>query len=311
MSILSDIKAKSEFIKQEAYRLGFERCGITSTLPLADDEAFLRDWTNKNYHASMHYLTKNVEKRGNPACLVEGARSIVVVAQNYYPAKTQNTNKYRVAKYAYAEDYHVVIKDKLHILLQRATEAFGAAAGRCFTDSAPIFERALARRAGLGWIGKNGLLIIPQLGSYFFLGVLFINHDLMFDKPYTLSHCGACDRCLKACPSGALLEPHCMDARRCISYQTIENKGKIDRSVAQTITNQVYGCDVCQDVCPWNKKARPHCEPRFEPKADFIQLSDNDWHTMTKEHYDALFAQSAISRAGWTGLQRNINGLQD
>lgn len=310
MSGLSPIEATQK-IKAEALRLGFAACGVAvaESVPRHTARAH-RSWVEAGYHGSMSYMERNHDLRCDPTALLPGTRSIVSVAMNYYPERRQPSDLPQFATYAYGRDYHKVVKKRLDGLLRFIqTDVAPDASGRSFTDSAPLMERYWAWRAGLGWIGKNGLLIIPRAGSFFFLGELLLDLELVPDEPMQ-SQCGSCTRCLDACPTGALIAPQQMDARRCISYLTIEQAEEIAPDLAQAMGNRVYGCDECQRVCPWNRFALPSQEPDFSIRWPLLSLSYGDYEQMSPEEFERLFAGSPIRRAGLSGLKRSIRAVK-
>ncbi len=309
MPNLSSI-AKSNWIKNRAYELGFDLCGIASPEGFSEEEKRFKRWIDNGYHGKMEYLANNFEKRMNPALLVENTKSIIVVGLNYYPEKKQmDNNAPRIAKYAYGNDYHLVLKPILQQLLEDINQQFGNVSGRAFTDSAPILEHALAKRAGLGWVGKNSLLINKKIGSFFFIGELFIDMELAYDTPDDKDYCGKCTRCMDACPTGAITEPHVVNGSRCISYFTIELKGDIPTDMQGKFNNQVFGCDICQDVCPWNRKARPHNVSALKANSKLLELTKKDWESLDVHQYGEIFKGSAVKRTKWKGLQRNLTFL--
>ena len=292
----------SEKIKQHALSLGFDACGICRAESSGEEEN-LRDWIRMNYQGDMSYLERNIEKRDDPRLLVEGAKSIISVALNYYPNEKRDENFPKFAYYAYGKDYHFIVKNKLKQLLTFIQTIYPDTEGRFFSDSAPVLERYWAAKAGLGFIGKNTLLIIPGKGSFFFLGELIINQELDYDSPIDLS-CGNCTRCMQACPTGAIEAAHLVNATRCISFQTIEKKGEQDEDVSTG--EWVYGCDVCQLVCPWNRFSSPHSTPEFNPSSEFMSLDLDALQTMDQEQFSSIFSKSAVKRAKFEGLQRNV-----
>ncbi len=302
--------AVAESIKAEAIRLGFDACGIARAEAVPDDiYAGVEAWISAGHHGSMSYMERNTELRRDPRLLVEGCRSLIVVALGYYPSARQETQLPQIAKYAYGRDYHKVVKKMLDQLLDFIVrEVEPTATGRAFADSAPILERYWAERAGLGWRGKHGLLIIPRMGSYYLLGCLLTNLELPPDSPLP-NRCGTCQRCLEACPTKALLGDGRMDARRCISYLTIESSEAIPSELAPLLGGRLYGCDTCQDVCPWNRWARPTRVRDFAPRWEILRLRPRDIETMEQEQFDRLFAGSAIRRAGLLGLQRTLRAI--
>lgn len=296
----------SKAIKEQALLLGFDACGIVSTVMLHDEKSHFEEWLHAGYHGELSYMERNQHLRIDPSRLVEGTRSAIVVLLNYHTRKSQPKDAPKVAKYAYGEDYHYVVKGKLQELLRYVQELVPEAEGRGFSDSAPILEHALARRAGLGWIGKNSLLL-TQKGSYYFIGELMLNIELAYDKPFVADYCGRCRRCIDACPTQAIVKEKVVNASKCISYHTIERKGDIPNGI--DLGNSVFGCDICQDVCPWNAKAIEHSNKAFEPK-EFLNLSKDDWYKMTQEDYQRYFSKSPVKRAGYEGLKKSIEYIK-
>lgn len=297
-------------IKEYAYSLGFDACGICKAEEIdVEDQGYFKQWISSSYYADMDYMAKNEEKRLNPTLLVEGARSVICVALNYYPEVKQPEEYPQFAYYAYGKDYHDVVKAQLQQLYNYIQSIEPSVSGRYFVDTAPVLERYWAAKAGVGFIGKNSLLIIPKKGSYFFLGELIINTELEYDSPLNLS-CGNCTRCLEACPTKAIVRPKVIDANRCISYQTIENKGEISKDVIPALNNRLYGCDICQQVCPWNRYSRPHRTEEFKPTQDFVGLSYERLGNLTEEEYRQMFKGSAVKRAKYSGLKRNLEALK-
>ncbi len=297
---------QSSMIKAEARRHGFDSCGISRAEFLAEDSRYLKDWLLKGYQGSMNYMNNHADKRTDPRVLVPGARSVISVLLNYYPARRQtNPDAPVLSKYAYGEDYHPVIRSRLKKLLRYIQEYITPVNGRAFTDSAPVLDRAWAARAGLGWIGKNTNLISPESGSYFFIGSLIVDIPLAYDRAMQ-DFCGDCNRCIRACPTQAIVSPRILDARRCISYLTIENKGEIGQEYRDKLSNRVFGCDICQDVCPWNRKAVPAKTTEFEPLPGLLEMTRDDWHRMDEQQYQILFRKSAVKRARFSGIKRNL-----
>jgi epoxyqueuosine reductase len=299
-------------IKAQAKELGFLDCVILPVEFLAEDEQPFSIWLENGMHGEMGYMERNIEKRLNPSMLFENAKTIIVVLQNYYPAENQKDVTAPVlSKYAFGTDYHFVLKDKLKSLLAFIQNEIEPCNGRPFVDSAPVLERAWAKRAGLGWVGKNSNLISVEHGSFFFIGEIFLDIDLPFDKPKLVTdHCGKCTRCIDACPTKAIVADRVVDARLCISYQTIELKGNLDESLKGRFENRVFGCDICQDVCPWNLKSEKNSEPEFQPNSRLLQLTQNEWHQMEKPLFYELFKKSAVKRAGFNGLKRNLDFIE-
>lgn len=295
-------------IKEYASSLGFDACGIceAEAVDVQNQTAF-KTWLNNGNHGTMDYMARNVEKRLDPTLLVEGAKSVVVLALNYYPHEFQSDDKPQIAYYAYGKDYHDVVKEKLKTLYDFCKSLDTTIEGRYFCDTAPILERYWAAKAKIGWIGKNSLLIIPKWGSYFFLSCLVLNKELEFeDQTKKLPDCVSCTRCIDACPTGAITAPRIVDANRCLSYQTIENKGEITESIISKMNNRFYGCDVCQQVCPWNKFSSPHDVQEFHPSIDLLELTSLQIENMSTENYQRIFKGSAMKRAKQEGLKRNI-----
>jgi epoxyqueuosine reductase len=295
------------FIKQEAAFQGFAACGIAQIEVLHDEKVRLDSWLQKGYHAEMAYMSKHAEIRENPELLVENAKSVIVFLYNYYPSKMMDENSpYLVSAYAYGCDYHDVIREKLNILIGKLKELVPQIAIRGFVDSAPVLERTWATRAGLGWIGKNSMLISGRNGSYFFISELITDLDLEYDQPMGGNYCGDCNRCIDACPTGAITDLRVVDANRCISYLTIENKGEIPLKFKGKYEKWIFGCDICQQVCPWNRYSTPHIEDAFSPPSGLFDLRKNEWEQMNIEQYNRLFKRSAVKRAKFAGLKRNI-----
>ena len=300
----------TEKIKAEAKGLGFFACGIAKAEAVDSDTADgYRRWIADGGHASMHYLADNIDKRLDPRLLMPGVKSIVCVALSYAPAKTIPTDQYQIAYYAYGKDYHDVMKQKLHAL----ASACGITTYRAFCDTAPVLERYWAERAGLGWTGRNHQLIIPHAGSMFFLGELFVQEELEYDSPIP-NHCGRCHACLDACPTSSIISNQSsFISSRCLSYLTIEHRGPIPHSsflipnYSFLIPNSIYGCDICQLACPWNRFAVPTTEPTFQPSEALLTMTKEKWHNLTEEQYRILFKGSAVKRAKYAGLMRNIN----
>ncbi len=299
-------------IKGKAKELGFLECVILPVQELSEEKEHLQNWLRTQMHGEMSYMNRNVDKRLNPELLFENAKSIIVVLQNYFPGnKQEDTTAPVISKYAYGTDYHFVMKDKLRNLLEFIQSEIQNCSARPFVDSAPVLERAWARRAGLGWVGKNSNLISVEHGSFFFIGELIIDIELPYDSPRIISdHCGNCTRCIDACPTKAIVANRVVDARKCISYQTIELKNELDENLKEQFEDRVFGCDICQDVCPWNLKSKPHNEPAFIPQSKLLQLSKEEWYQMDKPLFNELFKNSAVKRTGFKGLKRNLNFIQ-
>jgi epoxyqueuosine reductase len=293
-------------IKKMAHDLGFSFCGISKAEFLETEAPLLEQWLRRGYQGQMKYLEKHFDKRLDPRLLVPGARSVITLGYNYFPSKDlAETQELKVAKYAYGEDYHQVLKDKLAELLRCMREQWGAIDGRGFSDSAPVMERAWAQRSGQGWIGKNSLLLNRHMGSYFFLAELIVDLEIEPDGPIK-DYCGSCTACMDACPTDAIPEPYVVDGSKCISYFTIELKEEIPVDVKGKFENWIFGCDICQDVCPWNRFAKPHEEKRFNPSTEFQNMTTSDWVDITEEIFTQRFGKSAMQRSKLKGLQRNI-----
>ena len=298
-------------IKAEALRLGFIACGISKADFLADEAPRLEEWLNKNHHGEMAYMANHFDKRLDPRLLVEGAKSVVSLTLNYFTEQHQtDLNAPKISKYAYGADYHTVIKEKLKELMAFINDNIGDVGGRCFVDSAPVMDKAWAQKAGLGWRGKNSNLISKNAGSFFFIAELIIDLDLAYDAPFAADHCGSCTRCIDACPTDAIVAPYTVDGSKCISYLTIELKNEIPTEFKGKMDNWMFGCDVCQDVCPWNRFSTHHHEPAFEPTMQLLNLKKEELIEMTDEVFKQVFKNSAVKRTKFNGLKRNIDFLQ-
>ena len=303
------IQKNTEFIKTEAKKLGFSGCGISKARFLSEEAKNFEKWLSNGYQGSMSYLEKNIDKRLNPTLLVPGSKSVISLAFNYFPPKKLiDNNNFIISKYAYGRDYHKVLKKKLKKLFFLMREKIGNIEGRVFVDSAPIHERAWAKLSGLGWIGKNSLLINKNQGSFFFLAEIICDLELEYDEP-VLNRCGNCSRCIDACPTDAITKAQVINAKKCISYLTIENKDNIPEELNDSMNNSIFGCDICQDVCPWNKNSKPHEEIEFLPKKNLRKLRKKDWVELTEETFDRIFEGSAIKRTKYKGLKRNIRAV--
>ncbi|WP_291275816.1 tRNA epoxyqueuosine(34) reductase QueG [Flavobacterium sp.] len=308
--MLTSKSTYTNLIKEKALTLGFLSCGISRADFLEQEAPRLEKWLNKNYHGQMAYMENHFDKRLDPRLLVDGAKSVVSLLLNYYPSEIQNPASYKISKYAYGEDYHFVIKEKLKQLLQFIQEEIGEVNGRVFVDSAPVLDKAWAAKSGLGWIGKNANLITQKVGSFYFIAELIIDLELEYDLP-TTDHCGTCTACIDACPTQAIIQPYVVDGSKCISYFTIELKDNLPQEMKGQFNDWVFGCDVCQEVCPWNRFAKPHQEPLFEPKAELLQFSKRDWQELTKETFNKVFKNSAVKRTKFEGLMRNIDFVKE
>ena len=307
---MSETTDKTTYIKSEALRLGFDVCGIARAGKVSETvRSAFHEWLAKGKQADMAYMANYTDKRLDPRLLLENARSIVSVALNYYPRVPLKKEQYQFAWYAYCKDYHDIMKSKLNTLLANIRQQIPEANGRVFCDTAPLLERYWAWQAGLGWIGKNTQLLIPQAGSTFFLGEILLDIELEYDTPRP-SRCGNCTRCLEACPTQALEAPYRLNAAHCLSYLTIENRGDIPEEAARKMGNCVYGCDRCQQACPWNRFARPTQEPELSPSEAFLRMTPEEWDTLSIEQYRELFKGSAVKRAKYEGLMRNIGKIR-
>ena len=302
-------KKNSQLIKKLAKEIGFSSCGISKARFLKEEEKNFENWLKQGNQGTMSYLERNFDKRLNPQKLVPGSKSVISLTFNYFPPrKILKKNSFIISKYAYGKDYHFVIKKKLKTLFSLIKEKIGNIEGRVFVDSAPIHERAWAKISGLGWIGKNSLLLNKKMGSYFFLAEIICDLELEYDTPVT-DHCGTCTKCIDACPTNAITQAQVIDANKCISYLTIENKNEIPPELSKSFNNYIFGCDICQDVCPWNKFSKPHDEKEFLPNDEVSNFSNKDWEELTHDTFNRIFKNSAIKRTRFEGLQRNIKTI--
>jgi len=309
--MLKDNREKNTaFIKKEAERLGFLACGISRAEFLSDEAPRLEYYLKNEWHGKMRWLENHFDKRLDPTKLVPGAKSVVSLLFNYYPEEKQEEGSYKISKYAYGRDYHFVIKDKLRELLFRIREEIGQVEGRVFVDSAPVLDKAWAARSGLGWVGKHTLLLRKQQGSFHFIAELIIDLDLKYDSRVK-DYCGTCTACIDACPTGAIEGPYQVNGSKCISYFTIELKDQLPEDMKGKFEDWMFGCDICQDVCPWNRFSTPHNEPLFNPHPDLLTLSKGDWEELTEEVFRDIFRKSAVKRTKFSGLKRNIDFLKD
>ena len=305
------ISHNTQIIKRIASELGFDFCGISKAEKLEKEAPRLEAWLKKEAHGKMSYMENHFDKRLDPTLLVPGARSVVSLLYNYYPEKDlakEKPKNHKIAKYAYGKDYHFVIKEKLKTFMKLIGEEIGEVGGRVFVDSAPVMERQWAEKSGLGWIGKNTLLINKQQGSFFFLAELILDLELEPDGPIK-DYCGTCTRCIDACPTDAIT-PYELDASKCISYLTIELKDSIPNEFKDQMEGWAFGCDICQDVCPWNRFSKPHQEAEFSPNNELKSLFNNNWEDLTKEVFQEAFRKSAVKRTKIEGLQRNLEFLR-
>ena len=300
------IKKNTGLIKRKALELGFSSCGISQARFLKEEEQKFEKWLSNGYQGNMSYLERNIDKRLDPRILVPGSKSVISLTYNYYPPKKlSNKNNFIISKYAYGRDYHKVLKKKLRQLFYYMKENIGSIEGRVFVDSAPVHERAWAKLSGLGWIGKNSLLINKNIGSYFFISEIICDLELEYDSPVS-NRCGNCTKCIDACPTNAITQAQVIDANKCISYLTIENKDTIPEELKNEMNQSIFGCDICQDICPWNKFSTPHKEKEFLPNKKLKKLRKKDWIELTEETFNRIFEGSAIKRAKYNGLKRNI-----
>ena len=302
-------KHYTELIKNEAKRLGFISCGISRAEFLEDEAPRLEKWLKMNMHGEMKYMENYFEKRLDPSKLVDDAKSVISLSYNYYPKDLQNKEAPKISKYAYGMDYHYVIKEKLIFFLSFIKDKIGDVNGRAFVDSAPILEKAWASKSGIGWVGKNSNLITKQVGSFYFLAELIVDLELDYDGIES-DHCGECTACIDSCPTQAIVEPYVVDGSRCISYFTIELKENIPNEFKEKFEDWVFGCDICQDVCPWNKFSKPHKEPLFQPTSELMKMSRDEWNEITEETFNKIFKNSAVKRTGYKGLMRNLNFIK-
>lgn len=300
-----DKQKYTQQIKKEAKRLGFLSCGVSKADFLEDEAPRLEKWLKNGFQGQMSYMENHFDKRLDPRLLVDDAKSVVSLLLNYYPSQFQNEDSYKISKYAYGEDYHFVIKDKLKELLYFIEENIGEVSGRAFVDSAPVLDKAWAAKSGLGWIGKHSNLLTQKTGSFYFIAELILDLELEYDSP-TTDHCGTCTACIDACPTEAIVAPYVVDGSKCISYFTIELKDNLPQELKGQIDDWMFGCDVCQDVCPWNRFSKPHTEDRFNPNSEILNFSKKDWNEISEDTFRKVFQKSAIKRTKFEGLKRNI-----
>lgn len=296
----------TNLIKAEAKRLGFLSCGISKAEFLEEEAPHLENYLKKNMNGEMAYLENHFDKRLDPTLLVPGSKSVISVLMNYSPREVQREDTYKISKYAYGTDYHFVIKDKLKDLMHFISEEIGEVHGRAFVDSAPVLDKAWAAKSGLGWIGKHSLLLTKQVGSFYFVAELIVDLELQYDSPVT-DHCGSCTACIDACPTGAIVADRVVDGSKCISYFTIELKNEIPISEKGKFDDWIFGCDICQDVCPWNRFSKSHNEPLFNPHPELLSMSKKDWEEITEDVFQKVFQKSAVKRTKFSGLKRNID----
>jgi epoxyqueuosine reductase len=308
---VSNTSYHTQQVKAFARNLGFDYCGIARVQKLDDDARRLENWLNKGYQGAMQYMENYFELRVDPSKLVPGAKSVITLLLNYFPPVQQQEEAPRISKYAYGKDYHEVIRKKLNLFLSLINEHIGQVHGRGFVDSAPVLERSWAQRSGLGWIGKNGNLLTKQQGSFFFIATLIVDMELEYDDPFARDYCGTCRKCIDACPTGAILEDRIVDGSRCISYFTIELKDKlIPSDMEGKFEGWMFGCDTCQDVCPWNRFAQESNEFEFAPIRELLNFTTKQWEEMTEESFKVIFRNSPLKRAKFEGIQRNLKFLK-
>lgn len=307
---MNNRKKHSDLIKAEAIRLGFLSCGISKAGFLEEDAPHLENYLKANMNGEMAYLENHFDKRLDPTILVPGSKSVISLLLNYFPAEVQTEETYKISKYAYGIDYHFLIKEKLKNLMNFISEEIGEVDGRAFVDSAPVLDKAWAAKSGLGWIGKHSLLLTKQVGSFYFVSELILDLELEYDTPVT-DHCGSCTACIDACPTGAIVADRVVDGSKCISYFTIELKNQIPPSQKGKFEDWIFGCDICQDVCPWNRFSKSHNEPLFNPHPQMLDMSKKDWEEITEEVFQKVFQKSAVKRTKFSGLQRNIRFVKE
>ena len=306
---MNNKKKYTQLIKAESKRLGFLSCGISKAGFLEEEAPRLESWLNKNHHGQMSYMENHFDLRLNPTLLVDDSKSVISLLFNYFPSEEQNTDSYKISKYAYGQDYHFVIKEKLKELLHTIQSEIGAVSGRAFVDSAPVLDKAWAAKSGLGWIGKNSNLISQKTGSFYFIAELIIDLELEYDHA-TTDHCGTCTACIDSCPTEAIVSPYVVDGSKCISYFTIELKDNLPQEMKGKFNDWMFGCDVCQDVCPWNRFSKPHSEPLFNHNKELLSFTKKDWEEITEDTFNKVFKNSAVKRTKLSGLSRNIKFLK-
>jgi epoxyqueuosine reductase len=303
--MINNAEKNSQLIKQKAKALGFLSCGMSKAEFLEEEAPRLENWLKKGMHGEMKYMENHFDKRLDPTKLVEGSKSVVSLLYNYYPENFQREDTYKISKYAYGKDYHHVIKSKLKELMLFINEKIGQVHGRAFVDSAPVLDKVWAKKSGLGWVGKHSNLLTKQVGSFYFIAELIIDLDLAYDTPVT-DHCGSCTACIDACPTQAIVDPYVVDGSKCISYFTIELKDDLPNELAGKFNDWAFGCDICQDVCPWNKFSKAHQEPLFNPDERLLKYSKKEWEEITEDVFQEIFRKSAVKRTKYQGFKRNI-----
>ncbi len=306
-----NVQTNTALIKNTAINLGFDHCGIAKAEFLNEDAKRLELWLNKGMHGNMQYMENHFDLRVDPTKLVPGAKSVITLMLNYFPEKEQSFDSPKISKYAFGNDYHEVIRSKLKLFLTQLKESIGEVNGRGFVDSAPVLERSWAQKSGMGWIGKNGNLINKNSGSFFFIATLIVDLELIHDNAFVKDYCGTCTKCIDHCPTDAIMDNKVVDGSKCISYFTIELKDAlIPESMKGKFDNWMFGCDVCQDVCPWNRFSSPTKEINFTPIPQVLNLSINDWEDMTEESFKTIFKNSPLKRSKFEGIKRNLHFIQ-
>lgn len=305
------IQQHTQIVKAVAKQLGFDYCGIAKAVKLDEDARRLEQWLHKGMHGKMQYMENHFDLRVDPSKLVPGAKSVITLLKNYYPSTKQEPNTPLIAKYAWGKDYHEVIRAQLKVFLGELTGQIGEINGRGFVDSAPVLERSWAVKAGLGWVGKNGNLIHKQAGSFFFIATLIVDLALETDAPFSKDYCGTCTKCIDACPTEAILPDKKINGSKCISYYTIELKDALlPNELKNQFSNWMFGCDICQDICPWNRFSKPHQEPSFEPIPAILNLTTQDWEELSEESFKTIFKESPLKRTKFSGIKRNLRFIQ-
>ncbi len=308
---LNLLNSHTNFIKRTAIQCGFDYCGIAKAEQLTEDAHRLENWLHKGFNGTMQYMENYFDQRINPSLLVPGAKSVITLLKNYYPSHQQKVGTAKISKYAFGKDYHEVIKEKLKEFLFELQQNIGEINGRGFIDSAPVLERAWAVKSGLGWIGKNGNLITKQNGSFFFIATLIVDFDLKYDDAFVKDYCGSCTKCIDSCPTDAITNNKIIDGSKCISYFTIELKDAlIPDAMKGKFNDWIFGCDICQDVCPWNRFSKPHNEINFTPIPEILNLSTKEWNEMSEETFKQIFKHSPLRRSKYSGIQRNLKFIQ-
>ncbi|PZU90479.1 MAG: tRNA epoxyqueuosine(34) reductase QueG [Chryseobacterium sp.] len=300
----------TQLIKTKASAFGFQSCGISKADFLEEEASHLESWLKNNHHGEMKYMENHFDKRLDPRLLVQGSRSVISLSYNYYPEEKLQNENFKIAKYAYGEDYHEVIKEKLRTLVAELQDEIGEFSFRVFVDSAPVLEKAWAKKSGIGWVGKNSNLITKKYGSFYFLAEIICDLDLVEDSPVT-DHCGSCTKCIDACPTQAIISDKIIDGSKCISYATIELKDQIPDFFKDKMDDWMFGCDVCQDVCPWNRFSAPTLEEKFQPNSQLKNFTKQEWKDITQEVFSSVFRKSAVKRTKFAGLKRNLDFLSE